>query len=163
MSCNDRGLNIKLNQFKMKTKLFTYLTLLIIVIGMNGCSKKNSYVPVGTNSGNTTGSTTGNTTGNTTGYTMGDTTGSTTTSPGANEVWMQNTTFVPATKTISAGTTITWTNKDVDNHDVASNSGLFTSPSMGQNATYSYTFATAGTFNYKCAFHNGMNGTIIVQ
>ncbi len=145
----------------MKTKLFTYLTLLIIVIGMNGCSKKSSYVPVVTNSGNTTGNTTGTTTGY--GDNTGTTTGSTMTSPGANEVWMQNTTFVPATKTISVGTTITWTNKDSENHDVESSSGLFKSSNMGQNATYSYTLATAGTFNYKCAFHNGMNGTIIVQ
>lgn len=130
----------------MKTKLFTYLTLLIIVIGMNSCSKSNSYVPVGTNSGNT-----------------GSNTGNTATSPGANEVWMQNTSFVPATKTVTVGTTITWTNKDAATHDVKSGSGLFSSPSMGQNATFSYTFAAAGTYNYNCAFHPGMNGTIIVQ
>jgi plastocyanin len=131
----------------MKTKFFSYLILIIIVIGMNSCSKSNSYMPATTTT-NTTASTT---------------TGSTSASQGANEVLMQNTSFVPATKTIAVGTTITWTNKDAETHDVASSTGLFKSPSMGQNATFSYTFNTAGTYNYSCVFHSGMNGTIIVQ
>ncbi len=129
----------------MKTKLFSYLAMIVIIIWISSCSKSNSYVPVTTYTGtNTT-----------------NTTGSTSTSPGANEVWMQNTAFVPASKTITVGTTITWTNKDASTHDVSSSA--FTSPDMGQNATFSYTFTTVGTYNYKCVFHAGMNGTIIVQ
>lgn len=124
----------------MKTNFFSYLIMVIIVIGMNGCSKSSSDVlPVVNNPGG----------GNP--------------SPGANEVWMQNTAFTPATKTITAGTTITWTNKDATSHDVASLTGVFTSPTMGQGATFSYTFTAAGTYNYRCTFHQGMNGTIIVQ
>lgn len=121
----------------MKTKFYAFLTLLIVLIGINSCSKSNNDVPPGGNPGGTT--------------------------PGTNEVWMQNTTFVPATKTITKGTTITWTNKDASAHDVNSGSGIFTSPSMGQNATFSYTFLNAGTFTYVCDFHPGMSGTIIVQ
>jgi len=121
----------------MKTKILSFLILVLIVTGMNGCSKSSSYVPVGNNPG-----------GNT---------------PGANEVWMQNTAFNPATKTIAAGTKITWTNKDASTHDVVSGTGAFSSPSMGQGATFSFTFTTAGTYNYSCTFHQGMNGTIIVQ
>ena len=91
----------------------------------------------------------------------GTTTGNTNPSPGTNEVWMQNISFVPSTKTIMTGTTITWINKDASIHDVSSRA--FTSPDMAQNATYSYTFNVAGTYNYKCIYHTGMNGTIIVQ
>jgi plastocyanin len=128
----------------MKTKIFSYLILLLIVIGMNGCSKSSSYLPGSTNPG-------------------GSNPGGGTASPGANEVWMQNTAFNPAMKTIAVGTTITWTNKDAASHDVTSATGLFASPTMGQNATFSFTFTAAGTYNYRCTFHPGMNGTITVQ
>lgn len=124
----------------MKTNFFTYLILFLIVIGINGCSKGSSYLAGGTNSGGTPAAT-----------------------PGANEVWMKNTAFNPVTKTVAAGTTITWTNKDATDHDVTSNTGLFTSASLGQGGTFSFTFSTAGTYNYHCTFHAGMNGTIIVQ
>ena len=120
----------------MKTNFFSYVLLLIIVIGINSCSKSSYMAPVVTPP---------------------------VPSPGANEVWMQNTTFVPSQKTISVGTTITWTNKDTADHDVSSNTGVFSSPTMGKNATFSYTFNTKGTYNYVCVFHSGMTGTIIVQ
>lgn len=120
----------------MKINLKNYLALVIIVIGLGSCSKSTSDV----------------------------TGGNPPPTPGANEVWMQNTSFVPSTKTIAVGTTITWTNKDAATHDVKSNTaGLFASPSMGQGATFSYTFTTAGTYGYTCVFHSGMNGTIVVQ
>jgi plastocyanin len=135
----------RVNKLKMKTKTFSYLILLLIVIGMNGCSKSSSYLPVSTNPGGTNPG------------------GGGSTSPGANDVWMQNTAFNPSSKTVAVGTTITWTNKDAMNHNVTS--GSFTSsPTMGQGATYSFTFNTAGTYNYQCTFHpTTMNGTIIVQ
>ena len=84
-------------------------------------------------------------------------------SPGTNEVWMQNLTFMPATKTVAVGTTVIWTNKDSDTHDVTSSTGLFQSSSLGLGGTFSYQFNTAGTYTYRCTFHSGMTGTIIVQ
>ena len=83
--------------------------------------------------------------------------------PGTNEVWMQNTAFKPSVKTITAGTTITWINKDNTDHDVTSLSGIFISPTMAKNATYSFKFDSPGTYDYKCTFHIGMTGKIIVQ
>ena len=84
--------------------------------------------------------------------------------PGANELFMQSSKFNPSAKTISRGTTITWINKDSYNHTVTSStSGIFDSGQLGQNKTFSYTFATAGTFAYYCADHSGMTGTITVQ
>jgi len=90
-------------------------------------------------------------------------------SPGANEVWMQNTSFNPSTKTVSVGTTITWTNKDGFNHTVTSGTpgspnGTFDSGNMGGGATFTHTFSTAGTFAYYCRIHGAMmTGTITVH
>ena len=128
----------------MKTRFFSFLILVVTVIGMNGCSKGSSYMAGSNNPG----------TGNPSGGSA---------SPGVNEVWMQNTAFNPSSKTIMAGTTITWTNKDATSHDVTSLTGAFTSLTMDQGATFSFTFTTAGTYNYSCTFHPGMTGTIIVQ
>ena len=36
------------------------------------------------------------------------------------------------------------------------------SASLGPNDTFSHTFANAGTYNYHCKFHGGMNGSVTV-
>ena len=41
--------------------------------------------------------------------------------------------------------------------------GSFDSKSLASNATFSQTFAKAGTFAYHCAIHPGMKGTVTVQ
>ncbi len=88
--------------------------------------------------------------------------------PGANEIFMQGMTFTPADRTISAGTTITWTNKDSYAHTVTSGtpgspSGLFDSGNVEANGQFSFTFNTAGTFKFYCKIHTMMTGTITVQ
>jgi len=89
--------------------------------------------------------------------------------PGPNEVWMQNTAFNPSTITVDAGTTITWTNKDNMTHTVTSGTpgnpnGIFNSGNMGNNATFSFTFNTAGTYSYYCIPHSSsMHGTVVTQ
>lgn len=81
--------------------------------------------------------------------------------PGANEVWMRGSAFEPGNRTVSEGTTITWTNKDGTSHTVTGNG--WGSNNIGQNATFSHTFGTAGSFPYHCSIHSGMTGTITVQ
>jgi plastocyanin len=83
--------------------------------------------------------------------------------PPANEVYMQGLTFTPATLTVTVGTTVKWTNKEAIPHNVVSNTGAFTSPTMNNNAVFTNTFNLAGTYQYRCTFHSGMNGTIIVN
>ena len=88
--------------------------------------------------------------------------------PGANEIFIQGMAFSPATKTISVGTTIKWTNKDNTTHTVTSGtpgspSGLFDSGNLGNNGVFSFTFSQAGTFKYYCKIHSSMTGTITVQ
>ena len=84
-------------------------------------------------------------------------------SPGANEVWIKGMAFGPSTITISAGTTITWTNKDAVAHTVTSDNGLFDSGSITGNSTYSRQFPTAGTYPYHCTPHPAMTATVVVN
>jgi plastocyanin len=83
--------------------------------------------------------------------------------PGNNEVWIQNMSFNPSTINITAGTTITWTNKDGVNHTITSNTGIFDSGSIATNGTYSHLFGSAGTFPYHCTIHPSMTATVVVN
>jgi plastocyanin len=69
-------------------------------------------------------------------------------------------TFSPAALAIKVGTTVTWTNTSQVPHTVFGSgidSGL-----IPVGGSFSYTFATTGTFPYVCTFHPGMTGTITV-
>ena len=81
---------------------------------------------------------------------------------GANAVSISNFAFVPATLTVPVGATVTWTNRDEEPHTVAASDGSLHSPGLGTNATYSYTFPTAGRFDYICSIHPFMHGTVVV-
>ena len=83
--------------------------------------------------------------------------------PPANEVWIQNMAFNPSTITVTAGTTVKWTNKDNVTHTVTSNSSLFDSGNISSGNTYSHQFATAGSFPYHCSIHPSMTATVVVN
>ena len=57
--------------------------------------------------------------------------------------------FAPATLTVKAGGTVTWTNRDEEPHTVAASDGSFHSPGMGTGATFSHTFPTAGNLRLR--------------
>jgi len=71
--------------------------------------------------------------------------------------------FAPTTITVAAGSTVTWTNKDTAGHIVAADNGSFNSARLVGGATFSQTFAKAGTFTYHCAIHSSMTGTVTVH
>jgi plastocyanin len=81
---------------------------------------------------------------------------------GGNAVSIDNFAFAPATLTVPAGGTVTWTNRDEEPHTVVANDGSFHSPGMGSQATYSHTFPTAGKFDYVCSIHPFMHATVVV-
>jgi plastocyanin len=83
--------------------------------------------------------------------------------PGPNEVFIQGMAFTPSTVTVTANTTITWTNKDGVAHTVTSTTGLFDSGSINTGGTYSRQFTTTGSFPYRCTIHPSMTGTVIVN
>jgi amicyanin len=80
----------------------------------------------------------------------------------ANAVRIESFVFAPATLTVKVGTTVTWVNHDEEPHTVAAKDGSFHSPGMGTGGTYSFTFSTAGTFDYVCTIHPFMHGTVVV-
>jgi len=85
-----------------------------------------------------------------------------TTSANTTAVSIVNFSFNPATITVNKGDTVVWTNNDSVNHQIAGDGGLG-GPVMNKGQTYSFTFNTAGTFNYHCAIHPSMKGIVVVQ
>lgn len=69
--------------------------------------------------------------------------------------------FNPDTITITKGTTVTWTNKDSAPHTVTEINNAFSSDTMNEGQTYTYTFNEAGTFEYQCHIHPNMKGKVI--
>lgn len=88
------------------------------------------------------------------------------TTSNATAVTIQGYAFSPSTITVKKGTTVTWTNKDAVEHDVASDTnspqGGLAGPLLPQNNTYSFTFNTVGTYKYHCTPHPYMQATVIV-
>jgi plastocyanin len=121
-----------------KSPSFSIFIAIIAILTISvGCSKKNDY--------NTTPS-------NPKGVTQG-----------ANEVFIQGSSFSPSTLTVTVNTTVIWTNKDSYAHTVTSDATMFDSGNMDSNDIYSFQFSTKGSYKYHCSYHSGMTGTIIVQ
>jgi plastocyanin len=71
-------------------------------------------------------------------------------------------TFVPANITVSVGDSVQWTNLDDEGHTVSATEGAFESGVMAGGVTFSQIFDTPGTFDYACAIHPEMQGTVTV-
>ena len=76
---------------------------------------------------------------------------------------IDNFTYTPGEMTVSVGTTVKWLNRDDIPHTVAESNKLFRSKALDTDDSFSYTFTTAGTFNYFCSLHPHMTGKIIVK
>lgn len=72
--------------------------------------------------------------------------------------------FSPQDLTIEVGDTVTWTNLDSSSHTATSTSGpaSFDSGNLAEGASFSFTFDTAGTYEYFCEIHPNMVGSITV-
>ncbi|MET0861041.1 MAG: plastocyanin/azurin family copper-binding protein [Microbacterium sp.] len=88
--------------------------------------------------------------------------------------------FMPETLTVSVGDTVTWVNGEPITHTITSGTfsdvdettglrgseaadGVFDEKLSEEGGTFSYTFETAGTFQYFCDIHDGMNATVVVE
>lgn len=72
--------------------------------------------------------------------------------------------FDPANLTVTAGSTVTWTNEDDAAHTVAWADGTAASGSLVKGgAPFSRTFDTPGTFAYFCGIHPAMKGSVTVE
>ena len=67
----------------------------------------------------------------------------------------------PQTLVVKVGTTVTWRNSS-GYHDVTSRDGLFSSPTLGDS--YTHTFTEPGRYPYYCSFHGAeMRGEVVVE
>lgn len=86
--------------------------------------------------------------------------------PGCDET---NECFMPYEFTVSAGTTVTWSNDDTAAHTVTSgniNAGptsAFDSGMLMAGDTFEFTFKGAGNFDYFCMIHPWMNGIVHIN
>ena len=71
--------------------------------------------------------------------------------------------FAPDALTVDAGTTVTWTNTDSVAHTSTSDAPGWDSGIVAPGGRFSRSFQTAGTFQYHCAIHPGMVGTVVVR
>jgi len=81
----------------------------------------------------------------------------------ANAVMIDNFTFTPPELTVAVGTTVKWLNRDDIPHTVVDKNKAFRSKALDTDDAYSFTFASAGTFDYFCSLHPHMVGKIIVK
>ena len=71
--------------------------------------------------------------------------------------------FSLPTVTVPVGETITWVNQDEDVHTVVSTAGVFRSPGLDTDETYSYKFTKPGVYQYFCTLHPLMVGKVVVK
>jgi amicyanin len=80
-----------------------------------------------------------------------------------NAVTIDNFTFKPPELTVAVGTTVKWVNHDDIPHLVVSKDKAFRSKALDTDESFSYTFTSAGTFDYFCGLHPHMVGKVIVK
>lgn len=87
---------------------------------------------------------------------------STTTVAGAEgaTVTLKDLKFTPDKVSIKVGETVTWQWKESVVHNVTGDG--FKSDNLS-DGTYKHTFAKAGSFDYQCTLHAGMNGSVDVS
>lgn len=86
-----------------------------------------------------------------------------TASSNANEVTIDNFAFNPKTISVTAGSKLTWRNRDDVPHKIQSADGRFAaSPILDTKGTYSVAFPESGEFRYFCSLHPVMQGKVVV-
>jgi len=72
-------------------------------------------------------------------------------------------TFLPATVTVKAGTTVRWKNVDSTNHTVTADKGGFDLGNVDKGASKSVRLSKPGVYAYHCNYHPSMHGRIVVK
>ena len=83
--------------------------------------------------------------------------------PDPTTIVVKNFMFMPMSLTVTAGSTVTWSNQDQEPHTVVSDTGLFRSSAIDTNESFSFKFDQPGTYHFMCSIHPQMVGTIVVQ
>jgi plastocyanin len=136
-------------------KVITLLLIVAAVVSAAGCAGKQTA--------NNTTTTTTNTTSNPAPASVNTNTPTpapVSQNPLTYTINIQNNAFNPSSVQIAVGGTVKWVNMDSVKHEPKGR--IFDSGPIGQNGTFEYTFKSAGTYNYQCAIHPSMLGTIKV-
>jgi plastocyanin len=70
--------------------------------------------------------------------------------------------FAPANRRVPVGSWVTWSNDGYDAHSVTSVDGSFDSSVLNPSEGFSWYFDQDGTYEYVCALHDWMVGSVIV-
>lgn len=90
------------------------------------------------------------------------TTGASSGTTGASIIKITSSSFQPSLITVPTGATVTWVNSDSSDHTVTANNGEFGSGNLATGQEYTYTFTTAGTYDYYCQVTPAIKGRVIV-
>lgn len=86
-----------------------------------------------------------------------------TTADAANQITIQSFAFKPAKLTVTAGTKVTWVNKDGEPHTATGTDKRFSSNALDTNDQFSFVFKDKGDYSYFCTLHPQMKGQITVK
>ncbi|MBV8074156.1 MAG: cupredoxin domain-containing protein [Candidatus Eremiobacteraeota bacterium] len=78
-------------------------------------------------------------------------------------VHIKNSAFVPQTVKIKAGESVQFVNDDDFSHTVTAADNAYDSGDLPKGKKWTHVFAKAGTYEYVCAYHSFMKGTITVS
>ena len=83
--------------------------------------------------------------------------------PATHTVNIDGTTFDPQTLTVKVGDAVVWVNKDPFPHTATAKEGAFDSASIDTGRNWTYRTEKKGNFDYLCAFHPTMTGSLRVE
>lgn len=83
--------------------------------------------------------------------------------PTGNAVKIADQKFAPASITIKAGESVTWTNADNRDHKLVAKDGTWKSDNLRHGDTFTQKFEKAGTYAYACEYRPRMKGTVVVK
>ena len=79
-------------------------------------------------------------------------------------VEVRDNSFSPATRRVTVGSTVRWTNEGASPHtSTALDNDEWDSGNLNSGQSFEHTFEAAGSFDYECIYHSGMTGTIVVE
>lgn len=81
---------------------------------------------------------------------------------GLNTIGMNELAYTAPHVEVAAGTTVTWTNAEDNEHDVLFIDGTPGSPLLAQGERWSTTFTQPGSYQYVCSLHPFMVGKVTV-
>ena len=86
----------------------------------------------------------------------------------SNQISIENFAFSPAELSVNTGDTVTWTNNDPTPHKIIGSrieisTNELQSNDLSKGQSYSFTFSSAGTYDYFCSIHPSMKGKIVVK